>query len=402
MRTRGPWQEWQHGVMRTALELARLGKGKTYPNPAVGAVLVKNGEIVGRGFHRRWGRDHAEIEAIKDAGRRSRGADLYVTLEPCCHFGQTPPCTEAVKGSGIRQVLTSTLDPNPLVNGEGIKALVAAGIRVDVGLEAQAATALNEAYFKFMKTGKPFVTLKVAQTLDGKIATSIGNARWITSVASRRRVRALRAEAQAIIVGARTVILDDPTLLPEPRRAGHYYRCVLDTYLSTPPGSALVRSAGEFPLVVFSGKPDRWHAKEFARRRHRLERSGAIVEPVRVARPGMLDLKDVVDTLAAMKTMHIWVEGGSAVFTSFLRGGLVDRMIAFVAPRIMGGGKSLESFGDLRVRVPDDCRDFKIEALECVGGDLMVTVYPLGTRPVGSKPRKGSGTGASPGRRRRV
>jgi len=173
-------EKWQRDLMLDALELARLGKGKTYPNPAVGAVVVKGGEIAGRGFHRRWGTDHAEVEAMRDAGRHCRGADLYVTLEPCCHHGKTPPCVDAIIKRGIKRVFIPALDPNPVVNGKGVRALRRAGIPVAVGLEAEAASKLNEEYLKFMRTGRPFVTLKIAQTLDGKIATRTGNAQWIT------------------------------------------------------------------------------------------------------------------------------------------------------------------------------------------------------------------------------
>jgi diaminohydroxyphosphoribosylaminopyrimidine deaminase/5-amino-6-(5-phosphoribosylamino)uracil reductase len=360
--------------MLDALELARLGKDKTYPNPAVGAVVVRNGKIVGRGFHRRWGTDHAEVEAMRDAGRRSRGADLYVTLEPCCHYGKTAPCADAIIRQGIRRVVIPTVDPNPVVNGKGVKALRRAGIQVAIGLEARAARKLNEEYFKYMTTGRPFVTVKVAQTLDGKVATRSGDARWITSDASRKLVRALRAGAQALIVGRGTAAADDPLLLSEPKRKHAYTRCVLDTHLAASPHSRIVLTAREFPVTFYCGQA------ASQRRRRVLERAGVRVKEVRTSARGRLDLNEVLADLGALKVMHVWVEGGSAVFTSFLEQGLADKLVVFTAPRVMGDGGSLSSFGDLKVIKADQCLDLTVESIEYVGDDLMLKLYPPGRR----------------------
>ena len=373
--------------MLDALALARLGKGKTHPNPAVGAVVVKDGEIVGRGFHRGWGLDHAEVEAMRDAGERCRGADLYVTLEPCSHYGKTPPCADAIIRRGIRRVFVPALDPNPVVNGRGIRALKRAGIPVAIGLEAQAAVRLNEEYFKFMKTGRPFVTMKIAQTLDGKIATRTGNARWITSEASRKLVRSMRAGAQAVLVGARTVVQDDPMLLSQPKRKHNYVRCVLDTELGVPRRARIVKSAKAFPVVVYSGKSPE-------RRVSALERAGVTVKRVRQASPHRLDLDAVLSDLAALGVMHVWVEGGSAVFTSFVERSLVDKLVVFTSPGVMGDGGSLSSFGDLGVRTPDRCPRFTVDELEWVGGDLVLTLYPLGGKRRARRRPGGTGSGA--------
>ena len=375
------WQMWQRDLMRYALALARLGKGRTYPNPAVGAVVVKDGQIVGRGFHRRWGMDHAEVEAMRDAGRRCRDAELYVTLEPCCHHGKTPPCVDAIIKHGIRRVFVPMLDPNPIVNGKGVGALRRAGLAVVIGLEAEAAARLNEEYLKYMRTGRPFVTLKVAQTLDGKIATRTGDAKWITSDASRKMVRRMRGGAQALIVGARTVALDDPTLLPEPRRSQGYVRCVLDTNLSISPRARIAGTAGKFPVIVYCGAAP-------SRKRRALEKAGVTVKQVGLAGPGRLDLESVLSDLGRLKIMHVWVEGGSAVFTSFLSHGLADKLVTFIAPKVMGDGASLSSFGDLKVRTADQCLDVVIEGIEYVGDDLMVTLYPqTGKRPMSGRAR---------------
>jgi diaminohydroxyphosphoribosylaminopyrimidine deaminase/5-amino-6-(5-phosphoribosylamino)uracil reductase len=229
--------------MAEALRLAERARGRTYPNPAVGAVIVKGPRVVGRGFHRKWGMPHAEVVAIEEAGRRARGADLYVTLEPCNHYGRTPPCTEAILKSGISRVFLAVLDPNPLVRGRGARFLRSAGVEVKAGLLRRPARKLNESYFRFMETGRPFVTLKVAETLDGKIATAGGVSKWITSPGSRAQVKAMRRRAQAILVGVNTVVRDNPTLLPYPRTGGRYLRCVLDTGLRIPLESNLVRTA---------------------------------------------------------------------------------------------------------------------------------------------------------------
>jgi len=377
------WTESERMLMREALNLARLGAGATYPNPAVGAVVVRRGRVVGRGFHRGWGLPHAEIEALRDAGKASRDADLYITLEPCCHYGKTPPCTGAIVGSGVKRVFAAMLDPNPLVDGKGAAALRRAGIPVAVGLEAKAAARLNEAYVKYMRTGRPFVTLKVAQTLDGKIATADGNARWITSEASRRLVRRLRAGAQALVVGQRTVKIDDPTLLCHPRRRHDYLRCVLDSELATSPGARILSTAKRYPVIFYCAQPQgRARAAALAWRMRRLENLGAQVVPVRTAPGGGLRPEDVLADLAVRRVMHVWVEGGSAVFTSFLKAGLVDKMLLFVAPKVMGGCNNLSSFGDLGVKRPAECRGFSIDAVEASGDDLLVTLYPGGATRV--------------------
>lgn len=323
---------------------------------------------------------HAEVEALRDAGGASRGADLYVTLEPCCHYGQTPPCTDAIVRSGIRRVFASMLDPNPLVDGRGIATLRRAGIAVQVGLLKHRSERLNEAYVKFMRTGEPFVTMKVAQTLDGKIAAAGGNARWITSASSRQAARRMRCEAQALVVGSRTVVRDDPLLLSEPRRRQAYYRCILDTQLAVPRTARVIRTAGQYPVIVYCARAGGAGSRGLTRRGLLLEAKGVIVRPVRVGRDGLLDLGEVIGDLAARKVMHVWVEGGGVVFTSFLTKRLVDKVVAFIAPKVMGDGGSLASAGDLGIRAPGDCLAFATDTLGLIGGDLVVTLYPKRAR----------------------
>jgi diaminohydroxyphosphoribosylaminopyrimidine deaminase/5-amino-6-(5-phosphoribosylamino)uracil reductase len=362
------WEAWQRDLIRLALKEAAKGKGKTHPNPVVGAVVVRGRRILGKGFHRGGGLAHAEVEAIKDAGPRSKGADIYVTLEPCCHWGKTAPCTEAIVKAGIRRVFVSTLDPNPVVRGKGIRALRRAGLDVRVGLEARAGRRINESYMKFMETEKPFVTLKVAQTLDGKNATRQGESKWITSRQARSYARRMRAEAQAIMVGIGTVIKDNPGLLPSPKRKD-FYRCILDTDLGIPEKSYLVQTAAEFPTIVYYSRGD-------GSRAHRLESKGVILKKIRHIARGLLDLSRVLDDLAERGVMHLFVEGGSAVASSFLKADLIDKLVVFVAPRIMGDANGVGSFANISVTRLSKCYGFKIDGVTRAGRDLVIVLYP--------------------------
>jgi diaminohydroxyphosphoribosylaminopyrimidine deaminase/5-amino-6-(5-phosphoribosylamino)uracil reductase len=364
------WQEWQKKLMLAALDEAEKGRGRTYPNPAVGAVIARGRRIVGTGFHRRWGLPHAEVEAIRSAGSLSRGSDLYVTLEPCCNYGKTPPCTDAIIESGLRRVVVSTIDPNPAVRGKGLRLLRRQGIQVETGLETDTATRLNEAYHKFMKDGRPFVTLKTAQTIDGKIAMRDGRSRWITSAPARRQGRRMRSEAQAIVVGAGTVLKDNPGLLPVPRRKRNYYRCVLDSRLSIPPESNLVTSAMDAQTIVYCNR-------DSTKRRRRLEEKGVTVRKVGSAGDGRVDLNEVLSDLASMGVMHAFVEGGSAVASSFMRSGLVDKLVVFVAPKLIGEKNGLGSFANLDVKGLDTCYRFDLDETHRVGGDVLLIFYPV-------------------------
>jgi diaminohydroxyphosphoribosylaminopyrimidine deaminase/5-amino-6-(5-phosphoribosylamino)uracil reductase len=377
----------REALMLEALAEAAKGKGATFPNPAVGAVVVRGRRTVGRGFHKRWGLPHAEVVALGDAGTKAKGADLYVTLEPCSHWGKTPPCTDAIIRSGIKRVFVASMDPNPVVKGSGIRTLNRAGIEVVTGLAAEEAVRLNEAYFKFMKTGRPFVTLKVAQTLDGKIATRKGESRWVTSAASRRLAKRLRAEAQVIIVGVNTVRNDDPGLLPIPRRKT-YYRCILDTDLSIPPKSQVVKGAARHPTIVYCSDPS-------GRKAARLEKEGVWVRGVPTAADGMLDVTRVIDDLSCLGIMHVFIEGGSVVFGSFLKAGLVDKLLAFVAPKVLGDVNGIGAFSKLDVTDLAGCYAFRLEEVRSVGADALLTLYPRkrggrpGQRPVRRRtPRK--------------
>jgi diaminohydroxyphosphoribosylaminopyrimidine deaminase/5-amino-6-(5-phosphoribosylamino)uracil reductase len=405
------WIEKEQDLMKVALAEAAKGEGWTHPNPMVGAVIARGQRVIGVGHHRRWGLPHAEVEALEDAGAPVRGADLYVTLEPCCHWGKTAPCTDAIIESGIRRVFVAVRDPNPMMRGKGIRRLRKAGIEVAVGLGAAEARKLNESYFKFISDGVPFVTLKLAQSLDGKIATRRGESRWISGPASRRKSRRLRAGAQAILVGAGTVVNDDPGLLPSPRRK-NYLRCVLDSGLRISPEAGVVRTASSYPTLVY-------HCRGSERRVRRLEARGVTVVKVRAGRggrgdgrrgdaardegrgrgdgrdagrdnsPARVDIRAVLADLARRGVMHLFVEGGGVVASSFLRLGLVDKLVLFVAPMVMGDLNGLGAFSEVNIGSIKQSHGFKIDEVARLDPDLMITLYPSGSNHKSGSTHKG-------------
>lgn len=354
--------------MAEALDLASGLRGLTYPNPTVGAIVVRDSRVVGRGLHRGWGSPHAEAVALKEAGRRVRGGELYVTLEPCCHYGRTPPCTDAIIRSGIGRVHVATLDPNPLVAGKGVRALRKSGIKVEVGLLGGAARKLNESYFKFMRTGRPFVTLKVAQTLDGRIAAADGDSKWITSPRSRSEVKKMRRRSQADLVGVNTVIRDDPMLLPGSRPPGRYLRCVLDTGLRIPSDCNLVRTASGYRTVVYFN-----HDRK--KRLQHLEKYGVIGVRIGPSSARSVDISKVLGHLGSVGVQDLMVEGGARVFSSFVRDGYADKLVVFLSPRIMGGEHSLNSFLDVGSKTVQG-QAFSIDEISRISRDVMLSLYP--------------------------
>jgi diaminohydroxyphosphoribosylaminopyrimidine deaminase/5-amino-6-(5-phosphoribosylamino)uracil reductase len=352
--------------MRLALREAAKGLGRTSPNPAVGAVLVRGGRVVARGHHARAGGPHAEVVAIRAAGGRARGADLYTTLEPCDHYGKTPPCSMAVLEAGVRRVYVGSADPNPLVNGKGIARLRGAGVEVVEGVLRTECDALNAHWFKYMRERRPYVTLKAAVTLDGRIATRTGDARWVTGEAARRWVHRLRDRVDAVLVGAGTARADDPLLttrLPG-GRGRDPTRVVLDTHLTLPGRLALLNPRSPAPTVVA-------HASARVRR----VRPG--VELLRCRRgKGGVDLRDLLEKLAARGITHLLVEGGSRVHARFLEEGLVDRIALFVAPKILGadGVPLFASRGP--ARMADALRLDEVQ-VEKVGEDMLVIGRPV-------------------------
>jgi len=343
--------------MRRALALAARGLGETNPNPAVGCVVVKAGRVVGEGFHARAGGPHAEVEALAQAGPRARGSTVYVTLEPCAHHGRTPPCSPLVRDSGAARVVVALRDPNPLVAGRGLALLRRGGVEVGTGVLAAEAARLNERFLTAARDGRPFVLLKAAHTLDGRIATASGHSKWITGPAQRRQARWLRRLHDAVLVGIDTVLADDPLLLPSPRTRRPFTRVVLDTSLRLPSTSRLVRSARRSsPVLVLTSRPS-------PARRRRLERAGAEVLEV-PASGGRVSLGKALEALGIRGTTSVMVEGGSEILGSFLAARLVDQVALFRAPLLLGGRGSRPAFGGpnpseigdaLRLRpVPDD------------------------------------------------
>jgi diaminohydroxyphosphoribosylaminopyrimidine deaminase/5-amino-6-(5-phosphoribosylamino)uracil reductase len=320
------------GFMRRALELAERGRGLTSPNPLVGAVVVRDGRVVGEGFHRRAGGAHAEIEALAAAGEAARGATLYVTLEPCAHHGRTPPCAHAVLRAGPTRVVAALKDPNPLVAGGGAEVLRAAGVTVEVGLLGHEVERQNRVWVTAMRERRPHVTLKAAATLDGKLADAHGASKWITGDAARQRAHRLRAEADAIVVGVTTALRDDPALTvrlsePWPREP---YRVVLDTRARLDAAARLIHAATPARALVVVGE------QAPAARVAALEAAGATVVHCRT-RDGRVDPAALLAHLFALEVRAVLVEGGAETHAAFVDTGLVDRVALFVAPLLLGG-----------------------------------------------------------------
>ncbi|HEY8394547.1 MAG TPA: bifunctional diaminohydroxyphosphoribosylaminopyrimidine deaminase/5-amino-6-(5-phosphoribosylamino)uracil reductase RibD [Thermaerobacter sp.] len=328
------WPEEDRRWMRRALALAGRARGRTTPNPLVGAVLVRDDRVVGEGFHRRAGAPHAEAEALRQAGDRARGATLYVTLEPCCHYGRTPPCSDALIRAGIRRVVAAMVDPDPRVRGRGLAALRAAGVRVEVGLLEEEARRLNAAYLAWNLLGRPLITMKYAMTLDGRIATRRGDARWITGDAARRFVHRLRDRVDLIAVGIGTVLADDPCLTTRlPRGGRDPIRLVIDSQARTPPGARVVRAAAASPAPTWIAVTERAPAH----RVRALEAAGAQVLRVPATAEGRVDLAELLVELGRRGIRHVLVEGGAAIHGALLAAGLADHVLAFIAPKLVGG-----------------------------------------------------------------
>ena len=357
-------------MMARALELAARALGRTSPNPLVGAVVVKAGRIVGEGYHQRAGGAHAELIALKKASGSARGATLYVNLEPCAHYGRTPPCVKAIIEAGVGKVVAAMRDPNPLVRGRGFNALRRAGIEVEVGLGRAEAARLNEIFIHHARTGRPFVALKLAQSLDGKIAAGAGVRTAISSPPALRLAHRLRACHDAILIGVATAIADDPRLdVRLIKRARQPLRVVLDSSLCTPPAGRLVTSAARQPLLLFYDP-----ACSSAGRSETLAAKGVLLEPLACGRDGLLPLVPVLERLAARGVASLLVEGGARVATSFLRQKLVNRLHLFIAPRLLGERGPLPGIGDLS----SSQKGIELRELQCrfVGPDLYLTGLP--------------------------
>ncbi len=358
--------------MGQALSLARLALGQASPNPAVGAVVVKNGTVVGQGYTQPPGSHHAEVLALKQAGEASRGGVMYVTLEPCAHYGRTPPCTEAIIAAGIRSVHMAMLDPNPIVLGQGKDQLEQNGIKTYLGEEEEKAREINEAYIKFITTGLPFVTAKFAISLDGKIATRRGNSRWISGPESRKYVHCLRYTSDAIMAGANTVIADDPHLTT--RCSGgkggtarkQPLRVIVDGEGRTPLTARLLKEPGETLLALGRAATDK--------ERMTFKQAGAEIVELS-AGGGLVDLAKLLAELGKREITSVIVEGGGILLGSLFDQGLVDKVIAFIAPVIIGGAEAKTAVAGRGVN--QVAESFRLERLRVarLGDDVIVSGY---------------------------
>jgi diaminohydroxyphosphoribosylaminopyrimidine deaminase / 5-amino-6-(5-phosphoribosylamino)uracil reductase len=356
--------------MQLALELAEKGRGYTAPNPMVGAVVVKDGQVVGQGYHQAPGGPHAEVNAIAAAGGAARGADLYVNLEPCNHTGRTPPCTAAILAAGIRRVVMAMADPNPDVAGGGRGFLEARGVEVLGGVCEAQALRLNEVFVKFVRTRRPFVALKCAATLDGRIATRTGDARWVTGEPARLFGHRLRHWLDGILVGVKTVRADDPSLTARLDGGGGRdpVRLILDTHLSTPPGAKMLRQKSESDTIIFC-QPSADPA-----RRRALTAAGARV----LAAPekgGRIDLAALMKPLAEMGVTSLLIEGGAEVIAAALAADIVDKIYFFYAPKILGGDDGVPICRGPGPALMRQCKPVRDLSVRQLGEDILISGY---------------------------
>ncbi|HEY3304952.1 MAG TPA: bifunctional diaminohydroxyphosphoribosylaminopyrimidine deaminase/5-amino-6-(5-phosphoribosylamino)uracil reductase RibD [Candidatus Binatia bacterium] len=351
--------------MRMALGLALQGAGRTSPNPLVGAVLVRGGKIVGTGYHRRAGGDHAEIVALKRAGKKARGATLYINLEPCSHYGRTPPCTLSVIQSGVKTVVAGMADPNPLVSGLGIRALRKAGIQVRLGVLGEESRRLNEAFTKYITRRVPFVIVKLAASLDGKIAAATGHSRWITGPEARRRVHQMRNHVDAVLVGVGTIVADNPQLTCRIPGGRNPIRIVLDSALRIPLSARVLRERGKTIVAAGTRVP--------IRKVRAIEKLGAEVWRL-PTRDGGVPFASVLRAMGKREMVSVMVEGGAETAGRALSEKVVDKVCFFYAPKIIGGD-GLDMIAPIGVKWMS--RSLRIDnlAVEKVGQDLLVTGY---------------------------
>lgn len=356
--------------MQLALDLAASAKGNTNPNPLVGAVIVKDGVIVGTGLHRKAGEPHAEVHAFRMAGEHAKGATLYVTLEPCSHYGKTPPCANLVKESAVSRVVVAMQDPNPAVAGRGIQLLRDAGIEVEVGvLEAQARR-INERFIHNMLTKRPFIISKYAMTLDGKIAAHTGHSKWVTGEAAREDVHRIRHEVDGILVGVGTVLADNPSLTTRLKEdyGKNPVRIIMDSSLRTPANANVLNVEEAKTIIVCSENADPEKITAF-------EAKGVTVLPVRHESEGLV-VDDMLEKLYQNGITDILVEGGSTINSSFLQQGAINKYVIYIAPKVLGGRLSLTPIAGHNPTSMDEAWDVEFASFEQVGQDLRIIAYP--------------------------
>lgn len=357
-------------MMRRALSLARRGAGRTAPNPAVGCVIVKGGVIVGEGWHRKAGTPHAEIHALRQAGEKAQGADVFVTLEPCSHHGRTPPCADALIEAGVAQVVAGMVDPNPLVSGRGLIRLSNAGIRVESGVLEEECRRLNESFVKHVTTGRPFVILKSAMTLDGKIATSNGDSKWITDDISRAYVHKLRGMVDAVMVGSGTAVADDPLLTCRVGRGKNPVRIIVDSTLRVPLHAQVVIDRTAHTIVATTPAADETKAAA-------LRAAGVEILTCRGNVRG-IDLSDMLALLGERGIQSILLEGGGTLAGEVLRRRLIDKFLFFYAPKLVGGTGKGPFAGEGVEKIAEAVQLDRV-TVRRFGTDILVEGYPEGT-----------------------
>jgi len=350
--------------LKTTITLARKGIRYVNPNPMVGCVIVKDGEIVGKGYHSCFGKDHAEVVALRNAGDKARGAALYVNLEPCCHYGKTPPCTDAIINAGIKQVVIGMVDPNPLVNQMGIEILRQHNIEVITGIEEPACKELNRVFIKYITTGMPYVTLKIAQSLDGRIATVTGNSQWITSHPARVAAHRIRSESDAIIVGIGTVLADNPQLTVRHVKGKNPVRVILDSHLQIPLTSQLLTDDYMHKTIIATTSKD-------SAKISRIKETGAHVWEIPKNEHGKISLPKLLKKLAHARMSAVMVEGGARIYTSFLKEKMADHIVMAIATKIVGTG--IDTIGDLSVLTIDNSIELINVKTRKLGPDLLIS-----------------------------
>ncbi|WP_099362662.1 bifunctional diaminohydroxyphosphoribosylaminopyrimidine deaminase/5-amino-6-(5-phosphoribosylamino)uracil reductase RibD [Fredinandcohnia onubensis] len=356
--------------MNLAINVAKAGVGQTTPNPVVGAVIVNDGRVVGIGAHLKAGEPHAEVHAIRMAGERAQNATAYVTLEPCSHHGKTPPCADLLITNKVKRVVVATTDPNPLVAGKGIAKLKAAGIEVEVGVCKEQADALNAVFFHYLDKKRPYVTLKSATTLDGKIATVTGESKWITGEAARQDVHLYRSIHDAILVGVNTVLMDNPSLTTRlPNGTGkNPIRVILDSKLRTPLESQIVNDGKAETWIIVSNQVNQEKMNEFSEKK-----SVRIIQ----LQEANLSINTMLTRLGEEGISSIFVEGGAEVNGSFLKEKAINQVIVYLAPKLFGGKQAPTAIGGSGIESIDDSLQLTIKSVEQLGEDVKIIAEPV-------------------------
>ncbi len=354
--------------IKKTLNLALNARGRTSPNPMVGAIIVRNGKVISEGYHKMAGTPHAEVIALEKAGKKAEGSTMYINLEPCCHKEKkTPPCVRAIIEAGVKRVVVAMMDPNPMVSGKGVDELRASGIKVDTGIMEDKARSLNEAYVKFITQRRPFVILKIAQSLDGKIATSRGESRWITGEKARRMVHQIRNEVDAVMVGISTIKKDNPSLDCRLKGGRNPYRIILDSKLGIPLDSRVLSHRDRKTIIVTTEKADKKKIKEIEDTKNRV----MVVKE----KDGRVDIVSLMDELGRLDIVSLMIEGGSSLSASALSEGIVDKVMFFISPMIIGGIDSVPSVGGRSPLLLKDAVKIKEIRVRRLGDDILLEGY---------------------------